>query len=65
MRRLSKTFQPGVVGSLWGCPLYREPRPNPGLVFILLDQPRQTKVCNLDVVVVSDQTVPENEILNL
>ena len=54
-------FLPGVVGSLWRCPLYREPRTHPRLVLVLLDQPRQPEVCNLDVVVVPHQTVPADQ----
>ena len=51
-------FLPGVVGSLWCRPLDREPRSHPRLVLVLLDQPGQPEVCDLDVVVVPDQTVP-------
>ena len=59
-----KSFPPGVVGGLWGGPLDREPRPDPGLVLVLLDQPGQAEVGDLDVVIVPDQTVPDDKIFN-
>ena len=58
-------FLPGVVGSLRRCPLYGEPRSHPGLVLVLLDQPRQPEVSNLDVVVVPHQTVPAEKIVQI
>ena len=37
------------------------PGSHPGLVLVLLDEPRQPEVSNLDVVVVSHQTVPADD----
>ena len=54
--------EPAVVGGLRRGPLDGEPGPDPGLVLVLLDQPRQAKVGDLHDVVVTDQDVSRCEI---
>ena len=47
-----------IICSLGSCPLDGEPRTHSGLVLVLLDQPRQAKVGYLDIVVITNQTIP-------
>ena len=49
--------EPAVVGGLRRGPLDGEPGPDPGLVLVLLDQPRQAKVGDLHDVIVTDQDI--------
>ena len=49
---------PAVVCRLRSGPLDGEPGADPGLVLVLLDQPRQPKVGYLDIVVITNQTIP-------
>ena len=57
--------EPAVVGGLGRGPLDGEPGADPGLVLVLLDQPRQPEVSDLHDIVVTHQNisrrkVPEN-----
>ena len=49
--------EPAVVGGLRRGPLDGEPGPDPGLVLVLLDQPRQAKVSYLHIVVIANKAV--------
>ena len=53
--------EPAVFGSFRCGPPDGEHEADPGLVLVLLDQPRQPEVSDLHVVVLTDKTVPEQK----
>ena len=54
--------EPAVVGSLGRGPLDGEPGADPGLVLVLLDQPRQPEVSDLHDIVVTHQNISRRKV---
>ena len=53
---------PAIVGGLRSGPLDGEPRPDPSLILVLLDEASQAKVRDLHNVVVADEHVAGSQV---
>ena len=53
---------PAIVGGLRSGPLDGEPRPDPSLILVLLDEASQAKVRDLHDVVVADEHVAGSQV---